>query len=148
MVKLKKPALLIFCLALFSSYGLSQVATNCTIYVSPSGGGNGTTASSPTTLAGANTASVPGSVICLKGGTYNIASTFNIGHSGTAGNYITWIAYGDAPANFVWTGGAGTNDGTGRWIIVASGQSYLKFVGFNMDGQSYTNECMLLATTH
>ncbi len=148
MVELKKPILLIFCLALFSSYGLSQVATNCTIYVSPSGGGNGATASSPTTLAGANSASVPGSVICLMGGTYNISSTFLPSHSGTSTGYITWKAYGDSPANLGWTGGAGTNDGTGRQMIALNGPSYVKFIGFNLNGQQYANAGILCHGGH
>jgi hypothetical protein len=145
---LKKLILVAFCLTLFSSYGFSQLATNCTIYVSPSGGGNGSTASSPTTVASANSASVPGSVICLKGGTYNLSSTFLPSHSGSSSSYITWQAYGDSPANFVWTGGAGSNNGTGRQMIAMNGPSYLKFIGFNLNGQQYANAGILCHGGH
>lgn len=148
MVDLKKPILIVFCIALFSSCGLAQLATNCTIYVSPSGGGNGSTVSSPTTLSGANAASVPGSVICFKGGTYNLSSTFLPSHSGTSSSYITWKAYGDSPANFVWTGGAGSNNGTGRQMIAMNGPSYLKFIGFNLNGQQYANAGILCHGGH
>ncbi|HTM36190.1 MAG TPA: right-handed parallel beta-helix repeat-containing protein [Terriglobales bacterium] len=124
------------------------MATNCTIYVSPSGGGNGSTASSPTTLAGANSASVAGSVICLEGGTYNLSSTFSPSHSGTATAYITWRAYGNSPANLVWTGGAGSNVGTGRQMIAINGPSYIKFIGFNLNGQQYANAGILCHGGH
>src|SRR5262245_42765157 len=104
MMTLMKPNSILFCVALFSGFGRAELAADCTIYASPSGGRNGATASSPTTLAGANSASGPGSVICLKGGTYNLSSTFSPTHSGTSTGYITWKAYGDSAANFVWTG--------------------------------------------
>jgi hypothetical protein len=145
---LKRSILIAFSLTLFSSCGFAQLATNCNIYVSPTGGGNGSTASSPTTLAGANSAAAPGSVICLKGGTYNLSSTFMPSHSGTSSNYITWKGYGDAPANFVWTGGAGANNGTGRQMIAMNGPSYLKFIGFNLNGQQYANAGILCHGGH
>lgn len=148
MLDVKKSILIVFCLSLFPSCGFAQLATNCTIFVSPSGGGNGSTASSPTTLAGANSASGPGSVICLKGGTYNLSSTFLPSHSGTASNYIAWKAYGDSPANFVWTGGAGSNNGTGRQMIAMNGPSYLKFMDFSLNGQQYANAGILCHGGH
>jgi len=148
MVDFRKLILMVFVLGLFSRFGSAQLATNCTLYVSPSGGGNGSTASSPTTLAGANSASVPGSVICLEGGTYNLSSTFGPSHSGTSSNYITWKAYGNSPANFVWTGGAGANNGTGRQMIAVNGPSYIKFIGFNLNGQQYANSGILCHGGH
>src|SRR5215831_17497196 len=148
MQDLRKSILIVFCLSLFSSFGYAQLATNCSIYVSPSGGGNGSTASSPTTMAGADSASVAGSVICLEGGTYNLSSTFFPSHSGTSTAYITWTAYGNAPANLVWTGGAGSNAGTGRQMIAINGPSYIKFIGFNLNGQQYANAGILCHGGH
>src|SRR5438552_1738432 len=103
----KNTVVLTACLFLFVGCSFGLVG-NCTIYVSPSGGGNGTTAGSPNTLASASSASVPGSVICIEAGTYNLASDFSPAHSGTAaGGYITYIAYGNGAANFVWTAAPG-----------------------------------------
>jgi hypothetical protein len=124
----------------------AQLVGNCTLYVSPGGGGKGLTPGSPTTLALANKASVAGSVICLKGGTYNLAATFSPTHGGTSSKYITWEAYGDSPANFVWTGGSDRNDGRGRQMIAANSKSYLKFIGFNMDGLQFGNQGILCNT--
>lgn len=156
MVVLVKTTLFVFCLASFSGCGSSQrasnsssqTATKCTIYVSPSGGGNGSTTGSPTSLAGANSASEPGSVICLLGGTYNISSTFLPARSGTSTSYITWKSEGDSPANFVWTGGAGTNNGTGRQMIALNGRSYINFIGLNLDGQQFANAGILCHGGH
>ena len=43
----------------------------CTMYVSPAGGGDGSSATSPTLLATAVGEVFPGSVVCLEPGTYD-----------------------------------------------------------------------------
>src|SRR5215467_5791299 len=53
----------------------AQLATDCTLYVSPSGRGNGGSPSAATTLTGAQKASAPGDVICMIGGAYSLSST-------------------------------------------------------------------------
>lgn len=136
---MKTTILMTFIACFFALAGSSfGVVGNCTIFVSPAGGGNGLSAGSPTTLSAGSSASVPGSVVCLKGGTYNLPTSFSPAHSGTAGNYITYIAYGDSPANLVWTGGSvsggwlvNMDSGGGYW----KGFSYLKFINLHLDGQ-------------
>jgi hypothetical protein len=119
----------------------ASLVTDCTIFASASGNNanSGTTASSPKTLTGAASATVPGSVVCLEAGTYNLASGFTPSHSGTSEAYITYVNYGDGPVNFVWTGGSSS----GSFIVnldssagFPNGFSYLKFIGLNLNGQN------------
>ena len=80
-------------------------ATDCTLYAAATGSdsNSGLDAAHPKTLDGANAAAVPGSVICLKGGTYYRARPL-YPTSGTASAYVVFKAYGDSPAALVWTG--------------------------------------------
>ncbi len=131
----------------------ATLAGDCTIYASPSGGGNGRGRSTPTTLSGANTASSAGSVICIEGGTYNLDHTFLIRKSGTSGSHIKWEAYGDSNVYFVWTGTfAGSPHQmfnlTGTW---PNGPSFLDFVGRNIwswNGSSYANSGLTFIGGH
>jgi hypothetical protein len=126
---------LVICLFVFAGYSFG-LATDCTIYASPSGGGNGASAETPTTLTGANSASAAGSVICFKGGTYNLGSISP--HGGSAGNHIKWEPYGDSPVVFSYSG----VDAPGNFMINLSNQSYVDLVGFSMDGQNKSRACI------
>ncbi|HKV25419.1 MAG TPA: DUF4082 domain-containing protein, partial [Candidatus Acidoferrum sp.] len=77
----------------------SSLAGNCTIYASPSGGGSGASSSSPASFAAAASATQPGSVVCLMGGTYNLGSTFVPPVSGTSSSWITYKSYGNGAVN-------------------------------------------------
>ena len=93
------------------SYTQATLATNCTLYAAANGNdkNNGSTPTTPKTLTGASTASSPGSVICLMGGTYNVATTFSPAHNGTSNAWIVYKAYGDSTPTFVWTAGTDYN---------------------------------------
>ncbi len=118
----------------------SALASDCTLFASPSGNNSnsGTSPSAPKTLDGATSATVPGSVVCLMGGTY-FRNTQVIPHSGTPSAWITYQAYGDSPANLVWTGTSRTGapnffvmEGSGFW----NGPAYVRFLNMNFDGGS------------
>ena len=140
-----------------------QAIPACTIYASPSGGGSGSSYSTPTTISSANSAATAGSVICLEGGTYNLASTF-YPTSGTSGAHITWEAYGDSPVNFVWTGGAaGTHTMFNFYDATppnctslpctydAASSAYIDFIGRGMwswDGAGYATSASFITSGH
>ncbi len=115
--------------------------TDCTLYASASGSdaNAGTSASAPTTFAGAASVAQPGAVICIEAGTYQQADSFSPPRSGTPNAYITYQAYGDGPATFVWTGGSQPGafmfnlDSTAGF---PNGYAYLKFVGLILDGEN------------
>jgi hypothetical protein len=67
------------------SVGNGSLASDCTLFASPSGNDSnaGTSASSPKTFQGDANATQPGSVLCLLGGTYNFPSSFTPPSSGT-----------------------------------------------------------------
>ncbi|HLB90377.1 MAG TPA: right-handed parallel beta-helix repeat-containing protein [Terriglobales bacterium] len=115
----------------------AQLATDCTLYASPAGGGNGSTPSSPTTFQSAASATVAGSVVCLEGGTYSLSSTFNPPHSGTSSAWIVYKAYGDGPPVINWTGCSGAGC---RMFAMSgtfpNGPHYIEFNGLNLDGKN------------
>src|SRR5438876_4620376 len=115
----------------------AQVATDCTLYVSPSGRGNGGSPSAATTLTGAQKASAPGDVICMIGGTYRLGSTFNLTHSGTSSAWIVYKAYGDGAVDIEWIGPSGPGNTMFRIGLPGSfpnGPHYLEFNSLNLDG--------------
>jgi len=118
----------------------AQVATDCTLYVSPSGRGNGGSPSAPTTLTGAQKVSAPGDVICMIGGTYSLGSTFNLTRSGTSSAWIVYKAYGDGAVNIDWTGPSGPGNAMFRIGqqpgSFPNGPHYLEFNGLNLDGKN------------
>src|SRR4029077_5241334 len=85
----------------------AATATDCTLYASASGNDNntGTSSNAAKTFLGAAAAAQPGAVVCLLGGTYNLSSTFYPPRSGTPTAWIVYKAYGDSPANLLWTAG-------------------------------------------
>ena len=113
----------------------ASTSTDCTLYASPSGGGNGTSSSSPLTFSAAASATQPGSVVCLLGGTYNLSSTFVPPNSGSPSSWIVYKNYDSTPVNFVWTGAADAEPmfkvGNGSF---PSGPAYIQFQGLNLNG--------------
>jgi hypothetical protein len=115
----------------------SPAVEACSIYASPSGKDEnlGSSPKSPKTLAGAASTTVPGSVVCLLSGTYELTSTFKPPSSGTPSSWIIYRNYGDAPVKFVWTGAADASpmfDMNGGKF--PSSPAYLEFRGLNLDG--------------
>lgn len=113
------------------------LATDCTIFASPTGNdaNSGATATAPKTFNGAANATQPGSVVCFLGGTYNLSSSFAPPTNGTPSLWIVYKAYGDSPANLLYTGPADASPmfrlGTGSF---PTGPSYLEFQGLNLNG--------------
>jgi hypothetical protein len=115
------------------------LATDCTVYAAANGddGNSGTSPLAPRTLNGASSLSQPGSVVCLKGGTYSMSSSFHPARSGTANAWIVYKAYGDTDVNIVWAPGGDANDlfyffGTSLW----NGPSYIEVHDLNFDGRN------------
>jgi Right handed beta helix region len=113
------------------------VATDCTVFASPTGNdaNSGATATSPKTFNGAANATQPGSVVCLLGGTYNLSSSFVPPVNGTPSSWIVYKAYGDSPVTLLYTGAADASPmfrlGTGNF---PTGPSYLEFRGLTLNG--------------
>jgi len=115
----------------------SPAVEACSIYASPSGKDEnvGSSPKSPKTFAGAASTTVPGSVVCLLGGTYILRSTFKPPSSGTPSSWIIYRNYGDAPVKFVWAGAADASpmfDMNGGKF--PSSPAYIEFRGLNLDG--------------
>ena len=117
----------------------AEVAKDCTLYVAADGKDtrSGRSPTAPTTLAGASRVSQPGSVICLKGGTYNLSSTFYPARGGTKDAWIVYKAYGDAPAEIVWIGGGSSSDLIGFFgRTLWTGQNYIEMRDLKLDGRN------------
>ena len=131
-----------------SSGGL---ATDCTIFASPSGNdvNSGTSATSPKTFSGAAAATQPGSVLCLLAGTYNLSSSFNPPTNGSPSAWIVYKSYGDGAVHFVWTGPADASAmfhlGSGAF---PTGPSYLEFRGLNVDGKGNAGDAFFCRGGH
>lgn len=61
------------------------LATDCTLFAAANGNdsNSGSSPSAPKTFQGAANAAVPGSVVCLMGGRYQLSCTFYVPSSGT-----------------------------------------------------------------
>lgn len=71
--------------------GSTYIRPTCTIYASPTGGGDGSTVSTPTTFSGAYSLATAGSTICLEAGVYDRSSEFDVNKSGSAASgYLTF----------------------------------------------------------
>ncbi|MEQ1907419.1 MAG: choice-of-anchor Q domain-containing protein [Vicinamibacterales bacterium] len=117
----------------------AQVARDCTLYAAADGRdtNSGKSPSAPKTLNGASAVSQPGSTICLKGGTYNISSTFYPARGGTEKAWIVYKAYGDSPAEIVWTGGGSSTDLIGFFgRLPWTGQNYIEMRDLTLNGQN------------
>jgi len=114
----------------------------CTLFASTTGldSNSGLDAQHPKTFQGGANATVPGSVLCLLGGTYKLSSSFNPPHNGTPGNYIVYRNNPGDVVNFVWTGASDASTmfrlGTTSTVF-PKGPSYLEFRGFNFDGSKH-----------
>jgi Bacterial Ig domain/Putative Ig domain len=129
----------------------NALASDCTLFASPSGSdlNSGTTPASPKTFTGAAAAATPGSVVCLHGGTYNLASSFTPPNNGTPSLWIIYKSYGDGGVNFIWTGAADASPmfrlGSGSF---PSGPAYLEFRGLNLDGQGNAGDAFFCQGAH
>jgi hypothetical protein len=128
------------------------LASDCTLFASPSGNdsNSGTSASSPKTFPGAANATSPGSVLCLLGGTYNFSSSFTPPSSGTPLSWITYKNYGDSPVNIVYTGPADASPifRLGSGSFPTGGVSYIEFRGLNLNGNGNSGDAFWCQGTH
>jgi len=118
----------------------APLATDCTIYAAANGNdsNDGTRHADgtmyPKTLIGAAASTVPGSVVCLLGGRYELPYAFVPPYGGNSSSWITYKNYGDGDVLLVWTGGF-----TAAPMIninsTASPTPYLQFIGLTLDGQ-------------
>jgi len=129
----------------------TALASDCTLFASPLGNDNnsGTAPTVPKTFTGAAAATTPGSVVCLRGGTYSLSSSFNPPNSGTPSLWIVYKNYGDGDVNFIWTGIADASPmfrlGTGNF---PSGPAYLEFRGLNLDGRGNAGDAFFCQGAH
>src|SRR5436853_3943079 len=119
----------------------AALATDCTIYAAANGndGNDGTRHANgtiyPKTLVGAAASTVPGSVVCLLGGRYELPYTFVPPYGGTSSSWITYKNYGDGDVLLVWTGGFTAAPMIGISSTVAPPTPYVQFIGLTLDGQ-------------
>lgn len=134
-----------------------QLATNCTLYASPSGndGNSGKSTSSPKTLSGAAGVTVPGDVVCLMGGTYTLSRTFYPQRNGTASAWITYKAYGDSPAQIVATSPWNAGSSGSEFALMqfysssmSSGKSYVEVSGLTFDGKNIASAGIHCTNSH
>ena len=127
------------------------LATDCTLYASPSGndGNSGTNPTAPKTLKGAAAATRPGSVVCLHGGSYNLSSSFTPPSSGAPSSWIVYKDYGDGSVNIIWTGAADASPmfrlGSGSF---PTGPAYLEFRGLNLNGHGNAGDAFFCQGGH
>ena len=109
----------------------------CTLFASPTGtaGATGSSPTTPTSLAGARTKSVAGSIVCLLAGTYGLSSTFYVSKSGTAGQPIVYRAYGGT-ALLRWTGSSPPAGSAYPVVQVGSGTHDVEFHALTIDGSN------------
>jgi hypothetical protein len=130
------------------------LATDCTLYASATGNDNnsGTSPSSPKTLAGASSKTVPGSVVCLLGGTYKLSNTFYPSHAGNSSAWITYKNYGDSAAVLVWNGGSGQSDTSMvnfyNSTRFSSGKNYIEVRGLKFNGQNQSSVALTCHWSH
>ena len=123
---------------------LTASAASNVIYCSPSGSGDGSSASSPTTVAKAITSVPAGGYIYLLEGTYKFSSPIKIENSnnGSSGKYKTIAAYNGAAVTFDFSGESTSSSNYG---IILDG-SYWHFYGFTVTKAG--DNGMLLAGNH
>ena len=153
--------ILLFVCQLLLTVAKAQLATDCTLYaaVPPTGNdaNNGTTALTPKTFTGAANATVAGSIVCLEGGTYSLATKFAPPHIGTSAAHIVYKAYGDNPAIIKYVGSSGI--GNTMFLIEnstypttpvqwSSGKNYLEFHNLVMDGNELATNAFSCHGSH
>lgn len=130
-----------------STHSIRAAATDCTLYVSPTGNdnNNGTSTTTPKTLNGASKATVPGSVVCLLSGTYNLTTTFYPANSGTANAYIVYKSY-DGQAQLFWQGpGSG---GDTNVINLYQNKNYIEINGLSINANNNVNNGISCQSSH
>ena len=119
----------------------AALATDCTIYAAANGNDSNDGSNHadgtihPKTLIGAAAATVPGSVVCLLSGRYELPYTFAPPHGGSSSSWITYKNYGDGDVLLVWTGGFIAAPMINLSSIAAPPTPYVQFIGLTLDGQ-------------
>jgi hypothetical protein len=114
----------------------------CTLHVAPHGSSSATGRSSrrPTTLTGARDRAVPGSVVCLRSGTYGVRQEVYFDRSGRAGRPIVYRSLGRT-ALIRWTGGHAEVVGTAIFKV-GNDVHDLRFDRLRFDGANQTTQCI------
>ena len=75
--------------------GVTRSGSSCSLYVSPTGrySASGRSPGDPTSLRAARQRTKPGTVVCIRGGTYGISSPFYVSRSGAAGKPVVFRSY-------------------------------------------------------
>jgi hypothetical protein len=113
----------------------------CTIYASRTGGpnGSGSSPTAPTTVHAAAARVVPGSVVCLLGGTYDVAKEVYVSRSGEAGKPIVFRSEG-GQALMRWTGGSPPAGASNAVFKLASYSHHVEFAGLTIDGANRASQ--------
>jgi hypothetical protein len=132
-----------------SNYAAIAVATDCTLYAAANGNdsNNGLTPSTPKTLSGANDLVGPATVLCLEGGTYNMTERLFL-NGGSSSAWAVYKAYGDSPANLVFTGAFDWQMFNIYAATQWAGPSYVEVRGLNFDGQNKVEFAIFAESTH
>jgi serralysin len=121
----------------YSGGGGGGIATDCTIYISPSGGGSGSSSTSPTTLSSARSSVNPGSVVCFMPGTYNVGTSawYEMGsRGGTASAWVVYKSYDSANQAKIQE-----SFSSGGAIFKITTGHYIEFNSLIFDGQGHHN---------
>ncbi|MDD5527723.1 MAG: InlB B-repeat-containing protein [Patescibacteria group bacterium] len=114
----------------------------------------------PCTVATAFANAAAGDTVYFRGGTYNVPAKnsgdwmsgyYNVAHSGTAGNQITFMAYpGETPLFNGTSGGSGDKDGQNHYtyatIFSTNYNSYITFDGFSFQANKGTSSARIVVT--
>jgi hypothetical protein len=129
-----------------------SIASDCTLFASPSGSdsNSGSSPSAPKSFQGAANATLPGSVLCLLGGTYNLSSSFTPPSSGSPSAWIVYKNYDSNPVNFAYTGSADASPifRLGSGSFPSGGVSYIEFRGLNLNGNGNSGDAFWCQGTH
>jgi hypothetical protein len=126
-------AVLVLITAAATHVGSTDAAHNkapCSWYVIPAGHGKGRSIRRPSSLSFAAARTVPGDVVCLLPGTYELPAPLFIGRSGSADNWITYRNYGGTA--LITPGFRGPD----QMIQVKPNVGYLAFIGLRFDGKT------------
>ena len=119
----------------------AALATDCTIFAAANGNdaNDGTKhvdgTIHPKTMIGAAASTVPGSVVCLLSGRYELPYSFVPPHGGSSSSWITYKNYGDGDVLLVWTGGFTAVPMININSMAVPPTPYLQFIGLTLDGQ-------------
>jgi hypothetical protein len=125
----------------------------CTLYVASNGSksDSGRSPASAISLLRAAARAVAGDVVCIKPGTYSLASTFYPSHSGSANAWIVFTRYGAGVVNIVWTADANASDQTMIHMYdekFPHGPSYIEFKGLTLDGRNIAENGFFCQGSH